>query len=448
MLRSQLGDEVFWPAVTAYIERYAGSVVETDDFRRILEERSGKSLARFFDDYLLAPGFPELEISFSYDAVKRRGTFELSQKQAEKGTTFAFPLEVAFVIAGVEHVRTIEVTAASATLAVPMDEDPERIAIDPDAKALARVTFDPGEPRTRRSLREGRTISERIFAGRRLVKSGRRVDTRAVVDAYRTEPEHGVRVKWLEALGEAQTEASLEALLALAETHAPRDAREGVPLFRALGRYRDPAVVHAVATRLDALAPLEGTARLGPRAREAAYEALGAQRTRAPLARLEDAARNAPVDFIRMGALRALGSSHEAQARATLEALGIPGGASLRARPVASSALGELATAVEQNDRKEIVEWLVDRLRDPDGKVRAAAASALITARATESRDVLLAYAATLTSQERIRVERSVASLSKPAEGELSALRKKLEALEADSRKLGGRVEALERDRG
>ena len=103
---------------------------------------------------------------------------------------------------------------------------------------------------------------------------------------------------------------------------------------------------------------------------------------------------------------------------------------------------------MEQNDRKEIVEWLVDRLRDPDGKVRAAAASALITARATESRDVLLAYAATLTSQERIRVERSVASLSKPAEGELASLRKKLEALEADSRKLGGRVEALDRDRG
>lgn len=447
MLRSQLGDEVFWPAVKEYIETYAQKTVETDDFRRVLEARSGRSLARFFDDFLYSPGFPELEVTFTYDVAKRKGTFDVTQKQAEKGTTFAFPLELAYVVAGVEHVRTLDVHAAKASIGIPMESDPERIAIDPDLKTLARVAFDPGEPRTRRSLREGRTVSERIFAARRLVKSGRRVDTRAVVDAYRTEPEHGVRVQMITALGDAATEAALEGLLDLVATHAPRDAREGAPLFRALGQYRDPRVIEAVVARLDAKEPLDGTTALGPRAREAAYEALGAQRGKAPLDRIEDGAKNASVDFVRMGAMRALGATHEPRARVALETLGMPGGASLRARPVAATALGELALALEQNDRRQIIEWLVDRLRDPDSKVRGTAAGGLVTARATEAKDALLAYAATLTHQERIRVERSVAAMTKPAEGELAALRKKLEGLESESRKLGGRVDAIERDR-
>jgi hypothetical protein len=145
--------------------------------------------------------------------------------------------------------------------------------------------------------------------------------------------------------------------------------------------------------------------------------------------------------------MRALGATHEPRARTALEALGIPGGASLRARPVAATALGELALALEQSDRRQIIEWLVDRLRDPDSKVRGTAAGGLVMARATEAKDALLAYAATLTYQERVRVERSVAAMTKPAEGELAALRKKLEGLESESRKLGGRVDAIERDR-
>lgn len=447
MLRELLGDAVFWPAVTAYLERHAGGVVETDDFRRVLEERSGRSLARFFDDYLYAPGFPELEVTFAYDVTRQRGTFEIVQKQAEKGTTFAFPLELAFVVAGEERVRRVEITGAKTTFVEPMTEDPTRIVVDPDLRTLARVTFDPGDARARRSLREGRTIAERIHAGRRLAKSGRRVDTRAVVDAYRTEPFYGVRLKWIEALGEAASEPALEALLALVETHAPRDGREGPPLFRALGAYRDARVVTAITARLDAKSAPEGTAELGPRSREAAYEALGAQRARAPQERLVQAAREADVDFARMGALRGLGASHTATALPWLTTFGAPGGGSLRARPAAVASVGELATALEAQDRRRAVEWLVDRLRDPDPKVRAAAATGLLTARATEASGALLAYARSLTFQERVRLERSVTSLTKPAEGELAALRKKLETLEADARKLGGRVEALERDR-
>jgi len=37
MLRKMLTDEVFWPAVTDYIYKYASDLVDTDDFKKVLE---------------------------------------------------------------------------------------------------------------------------------------------------------------------------------------------------------------------------------------------------------------------------------------------------------------------------------------------------------------------------------------------------------------------------
>ncbi|MBC7171924.1 MAG: M1 family metallopeptidase, partial [Polyangiaceae bacterium] len=56
MLRLELGDEVFWSAVRHYLEQHAGATVETDDFRRAIEARSGKSLTQFFDQWFHRPG--------------------------------------------------------------------------------------------------------------------------------------------------------------------------------------------------------------------------------------------------------------------------------------------------------------------------------------------------------------------------------------------------------
>ena len=80
-LRCELGDEVFWAAVSDYLARYEGKVVETDDFRHVMEAHSGRSLARFFDQWFHTPGYPDLKVTFRYDADKQQGIFEVEQKQ-------------------------------------------------------------------------------------------------------------------------------------------------------------------------------------------------------------------------------------------------------------------------------------------------------------------------------------------------------------------------------
>ena len=51
MLRSELGDSVFWEGVRGYLAEHRDGIVETRDLRAALENASGTSLERFFDSW-------------------------------------------------------------------------------------------------------------------------------------------------------------------------------------------------------------------------------------------------------------------------------------------------------------------------------------------------------------------------------------------------------------
>ena len=71
MLRMRLGDEVFWRGVHAYIQKHKLTCVETDDFRHALEEASGLSLERFFQQWCDRPGLPRLAVELEAHGRER-----------------------------------------------------------------------------------------------------------------------------------------------------------------------------------------------------------------------------------------------------------------------------------------------------------------------------------------------------------------------------------------
>ncbi len=66
MLRMELGDDVFYRGVREYIDRFRLKEVETDDFRRCLEEVSGRDLERFFAQWCSRPGLPRLDVEIEW----------------------------------------------------------------------------------------------------------------------------------------------------------------------------------------------------------------------------------------------------------------------------------------------------------------------------------------------------------------------------------------------
>lgn len=91
MLREMLGPQVFMQGVKNYYKKYAGANASTDDFRRVMEETSGKDLKLFFTQWLYTPGHPVLKISQAYDAGRKKMSVMITQQQ---GTLFSFPLDV------------------------------------------------------------------------------------------------------------------------------------------------------------------------------------------------------------------------------------------------------------------------------------------------------------------------------------------------------------------
>lgn len=64
MLRMGLGDEAFFAGARLYLDRMRFDQAETADFRRALEQASGRSIERFFDQWCHRPGLARLEVGF------------------------------------------------------------------------------------------------------------------------------------------------------------------------------------------------------------------------------------------------------------------------------------------------------------------------------------------------------------------------------------------------
>ena len=107
MLRETLGDKVFMQGIRTYYARYAGRNASTDDFRKVMEEASGKDLKSFFKQWLFTAGHPVLKISQQYNAKSKVLTLTVSQQQA---ALFSFPLDVE--VKGVKGVvkKTLQVS--------------------------------------------------------------------------------------------------------------------------------------------------------------------------------------------------------------------------------------------------------------------------------------------------------------------------------------------------
>jgi aminopeptidase N len=434
MLRKLLGDDVFWAAVHDYLVAYAGRVVETDDFRRVLEARSGISLEHFFEQWFQRAGYPDLLVTFRHDAERKEGVFEIVQKQADEKTgdgAFSFELDLAWGSAGALAQTRVRVSGRRTLAVVALEAAPELLRIDPEGRVLHRLDFDPGSERLLRQL-AAPDARGRIQAGVLAVRHAGRAGVSALRDAFEREPSWGVRAKWAEALGKAASQTALVALLELSAQH--REPRSLASVFRALGKYRDPRVTPVLLARLDAGLPYRAT--------EAAFEALGAQREAAPFERLLAGAQLPGFGgFAQAGALRALGATRLVAALEPLIAALVPGHVPRRVRHVAAEGLGALAATLSDRAKERAVEALTDALRDPLPRVQLAAARALGQAKARAAAPALEALAQRLARQDQVKVLRVLRGLRTPEQE--PARSQELDQLQERVRKLGLEVEEL-----
>lgn len=143
MLRELIGTDAFWRGVRAYYAAHMNGNATTADFRRAMEDASGRDLAWFFRQWLRQGGMPELEGSWSPAA----GGVRLRLRQAQAAYRFRVPVDVAVELADGRVVRRSVMVREDGPVDQVLDVRGEvvDVVVDPDRRLLARWSISRRE---------------------------------------------------------------------------------------------------------------------------------------------------------------------------------------------------------------------------------------------------------------------------------------------------------------
>jgi aminopeptidase N len=170
MLRVMLGDDVFFKGLQTYVDRFALKEVETTDFRRVLEEVSGRSLEQFFDQWAIRPGTPQVTMTakWSEKDATLNITIEQTQRIDVRTPAFVFDLPIHIETAQGPQTITIPVNERRHERAVTLESEPTFVAIDPGLAVLMTPTAKVPAGWLRAQAEQGPTLPSRLDAARAL----------------------------------------------------------------------------------------------------------------------------------------------------------------------------------------------------------------------------------------------------------------------------------------
>lgn len=128
MLRQEIGDEFFFKGLKLFYSRFRDSNALTADFRKVMEEASGRNLERFFYQWLYVAGQPDLIITKELSDKAGYINVKIEQKQS---TLFTFNIDI-----GIKNQYGISV------IGIPVTERITLKAIE--ASSDSEIIPDPG----------------------------------------------------------------------------------------------------------------------------------------------------------------------------------------------------------------------------------------------------------------------------------------------------------------
>ncbi|MCK6528089.1 HEAT repeat domain-containing protein [Myxococcota bacterium] len=440
MLRQEMGDERFWRGVRLYLERHRGGVVETEDFRRAMEEASGLGLERFFAQWIYREGHARLKASSEHDEKAGMLRIRVEQEGIEKPEDARHLTLAVRIFEGEGHRDlAIRLTEARQDVWVPAPAAPSAFVVGSGGWAVAEAKVEQSADAWRTVLARDPDPLGRIAAVAALGKEGDGRSVAALVEALGREAFWGVRARIAAALGAVRGDRARDALLAaLTGDESPRVRRAAA---KALAGWRGDEKVQAAAC--DAL-------RIG----DASYfveaelaETVGRIGGERAFDTLEDAlSRDSHAEVIRRGVLAGL--AHLRDPRGLAPALEWSRrGRDTLARVGAATALGRLGPFLrDRADREAARERLEALLADPFWHVRRAAIAALKEAGDPAAIPALERKRGERDGRLKQMAEEAIAAIrdGQRQPEALESLRRDLDGLREENRKLRERLDKVE----
>lgn len=224
MLRGEVGEGRFREGVRLYLDRHALGSVVTEDLVRAMEEVSGRSLDRFFDQWVFHGGVPALEVTYQWHGPSKQARISVRQiqKVTDDALLFDVPLAIRFSSEGWIRDETVRIGDAGEEFIFYLERPPASVQIDPESDLLARIDFSPGRGMLLGQLRDpgdglGRARAANALGGTKDAETVAALARTLEGDAF-----YGARIEAARSLHRIGTRAATEALIAGAKQEDER----------------------------------------------------------------------------------------------------------------------------------------------------------------------------------------------------------------------------------
>lgn len=131
MLRTHLGDEVFFDALKNYLTENAYTSTEIHELRMQFEKASGEDLNWFFNQWFLASGHPKVKISQNFDAASNELTVSINQTQDfEDWPLYQLPIQIDIYTNGSVRTEKVWVRNELNDFTFKLSQAPDLVNVD------------------------------------------------------------------------------------------------------------------------------------------------------------------------------------------------------------------------------------------------------------------------------------------------------------------------------
>jgi len=134
MLRTYLGDDVFFAGLQKYLKENAFGNGEAHQMRLAFEAVSGQDLNWFYNQWYFSPGHPVVTIDYAWDAAKK--VQSVTVKQTQEGKPFQLPFTIDYYVGGKVLHQAVTMSETTQTFTMPLAAKPELVNVDTNKKTL------------------------------------------------------------------------------------------------------------------------------------------------------------------------------------------------------------------------------------------------------------------------------------------------------------------------
>jgi aminopeptidase N len=231
LLRGILGDRKFFDSINLYVSKHKNSSVETEDFKRCVEEVSGHNLGSFFEEWLYSPGIPDYDVSYSWNHDRKEIALAVEQKNAGKENIplFSNPIEIKLTFENKSEIKVIRMSAPKEVFVFVAEEEPRNVSFDPNDWILKILDFHkPLQMSLYQLLDSSSSVMEQIWAIWEISRHPQSEEVLAALEKVVEDSRFwGVQFEAAKVLGSLKSEVALRFLLS-AKDDADLKIRRGV----------------------------------------------------------------------------------------------------------------------------------------------------------------------------------------------------------------------------